>query len=616
MMKSEMIFLETYSKNKNKLIELFNRIKLIKSEINSNIPNQTIDIITENFKNDIFKIAVMGEQKRGKSTLINAILSDKILPDGVIPVSNTITEVKNAPQEKIEVIFNDKPPKYIKKEEIRSYSDEKHNPGNTKNVKKIRVEYPCKVLGDTVTLVDTPGQNSIHQYHTQIIYEYIPEATAVIFLITADNPISLSEKTFIEKIAESSNIKKFFFIISKKDLLSNSDINDIICFNKEVLSKMKGIAQNDLKFITVSSKFYLEGLVTNDEYMIINSNVPEFKNILEKFIIDERALLILKAYKDALDNHIMQLKSEQETLLKVALTDKGELDKEKVKYEEKKKEYEKRLNDAIEEYSEAIELAKRRIKKDGNNIKRISKEFIISEIKDISVFRPSDLEQKAKEMPSNIESKIIDFFTESLDKIKVEYINPGLEKLKNKIDRIKEDFESDLIPINNVKIGIDIENKVGALAIGEAISGIAVFLGYSLVKDVGIIFTSPVALFPWLIPIGIASAVAIAGYSLYNLIISFKENKSQLENELINRSAEMIDNAIESINENFEKNKIELSKFLKNSLEIDIESVINSIDKIKEMESEKDLKSLIDKTSSYVKSLDALKSDICKINNI
>lgn len=172
-MSTENIFLNNYSKEKDKLIKLFEKIKKMKAQISSNITNETIDLITENFKNNIFKIAIMGEQKRGKSTLINAILADKILPEGVIPVSNTITEIKNSAHEKIEVIFNDKNPQYIKKHEINLYSDERKNPDNIKQVKKINIEYPCKILGDSVTLVDTPGQNSIYQYHTQIIYEYM-----------------------------------------------------------------------------------------------------------------------------------------------------------------------------------------------------------------------------------------------------------------------------------------------------------------------------------------------------------------------------------------------------------------------------------------------------------
>ena len=112
-------------------------------------------------------ISVIGQFKRGKSSLINALLGEELLPVGIIPLTTTVTEIRRGDGFRAVVRFSDDSEQETNRENLPDYISEQKNPGNQKNVAEVKLWTKHISFGAGITLVDTPGVGSIHQHNTQ-----------------------------------------------------------------------------------------------------------------------------------------------------------------------------------------------------------------------------------------------------------------------------------------------------------------------------------------------------------------------------------------------------------------------------------------------------------------
>lgn len=144
------------------------------------------------WKNDAFRIGLIGITSSGKSTLVNALLGEKLLPEAVRPSSNSLVICEWGERAEAIVYFKaagKKPhliPGKAMKNGLRRYADEESNPGNREGVEEIRVRSPHFGLGRGVVLVDTPGLDAFgHDDHEKLTLDVLlPTVDAVLFLTT------------------------------------------------------------------------------------------------------------------------------------------------------------------------------------------------------------------------------------------------------------------------------------------------------------------------------------------------------------------------------------------------------------------------------------------------
>ncbi|MEA2490847.1 MAG: hypothetical protein QOH21_2639 [Acidobacteriota bacterium] len=150
---------------------------------------------------DLFTIVIVGEFNAGKSSLINALFGTKLRTEGPIPVDDVIS--------------------------ILRHGDE----AVTKRITDYVVEqfYPIDFLRN-ITLVDTPGTNSIVKRHQEITEDFIPRADMILFVTSIDRPLSESERSFLEYIREWG--KKVVFVLNKIDTKSDAEIEQVIDYLK------------------------------------------------------------------------------------------------------------------------------------------------------------------------------------------------------------------------------------------------------------------------------------------------------------------------------------------------------------------------------------------------
>jgi len=320
----------------------------------SNIRRFPCEELRDKLRTDTFNLVVVGQFKRGKTSLINALLGNPILPVSVVPLTSIVTIITYGEALRVMVHFNDNRAAEISPESIHEYVTEKGNPKNAKDVNEVIITYPSSYLRDGVRLIDTPGVGSIYQHNTDIAYRYLPKSDAALFLLSVDQPISKSEIDFLHDVKEYS--KKILFLLNKADYLCEKELEESIEFSKNVLRETMG---TEVKLFPVSARLALEGSVSKSDEVFRKSLLPVFKDELNKFLVEEKGnLLILSAANNIL-RMLSQAKLELELEIKSLSAPLEEL-KEKLRaFEDKKKETELEKQDFdILLKGETIRLAK------------------------------------------------------------------------------------------------------------------------------------------------------------------------------------------------------------------------------------------------------------------
>ncbi len=121
-----------------------------------------------------FNLVVLGQFKRGKSTLINALLGEKILPTAIVPLTSVVTILRYGPQLRVEVQYLDERKQEVQLADLPAYITERENPRNQKGVKEVTVFYPSAYLKGGLRIIDTPGAGSVYSHNTDVAYAYLP----------------------------------------------------------------------------------------------------------------------------------------------------------------------------------------------------------------------------------------------------------------------------------------------------------------------------------------------------------------------------------------------------------------------------------------------------------
>jgi GTP-binding protein EngB required for normal cell division len=181
------------------------------------------------------RVLVAGEAKRGKSTLINALLGRPVLPSGVTPLTAVATTVRYGEDPRAEVRFGDG---HEEKHPLAALGDlvtERGNPRNRRGIAAVTVFVDAPVLAGGVELVDTPGTGSVYQWDTDAAHQALETMDAAVLVLTADPPVSASERDLLAKVADLS--VRTFAVLNKADHLDAAGLAEAAEFTRRVLAE-------------------------------------------------------------------------------------------------------------------------------------------------------------------------------------------------------------------------------------------------------------------------------------------------------------------------------------------------------------------------------------------
>lgn len=199
------------------------------------------------------RVLVAGEAKRGKSTLVNALLGREVLPSGVTPLTAVTTTVRYGDDERAEVRFLDG---HDEKHPLAALADlvtERGNPGNRRGIADVTVYLAAPVLAGGVELVDTPGTGSVFEWDTETAHEALRSMDAAVFVLTADPPVSASERDLLGRVAGLSVAT--FAVLNKADHLDQAGLAEAVEFTRRVL----GEAGHSVALYPISARAAVRG---------------------------------------------------------------------------------------------------------------------------------------------------------------------------------------------------------------------------------------------------------------------------------------------------------------------------------------------------------------------
>lgn len=374
-----------------------------------------LSVIENKIQSKQFNLVVIGQFKRGKSTLINALLGKDILPSSVLPLTSIVTII-NYGEQKAVVCFKGGLCKNIELNEISFFVTEKYNPNNKLNVEYVEIFYPADFLKNSVRIVDTPGIGSAYKHNSDVSYQFLPKADASLFVLSPDPPITQSEIEFLKDAQKY--IDKFFFLLNKIDNFKPNELKEIIEFNRSII---ENLVSKKVDIIAISAKLALEAKLESNKEKQKQSNIEKLYNKLDSFIKEEQSSVFWRS----IINNLIRYIDTQMNFFKLSLTG---LSMSQTKLQEKIKLFEDSLKKLeLDEYIYFLE----------NKIKQV-----------INVLDEDILTLKKEQLPQ-LTSNITDYF-KTLNTSSTSMLNEQLKSyLQEQIEKIFLAF----LQVENQKMG-------------------------------------------------------------------------------------------------------------------------------------------------------------------
>lgn len=209
----------------------------------------------------IFRIVVMGEIKKGKSSFINALTgTENLVPVHSDVATSTVFKIHYGPEVRYTVYFEKESGKdklVVPAGEINDYGTEAGNPDNHKRVEYIRVESPAPILQDGLVIVDTPGVGGLFRKHREITFRHAPDADAVFFITESDGaPIGGEEVLFLKELRR---ITPHITFVQTKATKADADARvSRMTNNVKIIRENVGLKDEEIRYFIVDSNFKID----------------------------------------------------------------------------------------------------------------------------------------------------------------------------------------------------------------------------------------------------------------------------------------------------------------------------------------------------------------------
>lgn len=278
---------------------------------------EDITLASKNLKKGVFRLLVLGDMKRGKSTFLNALIGENLLPSDVNPCTAVLTVLRYGIEKKVTIHFNDgKNPqpldfqsfKYrytINPDEAKKLEQEKKQA--FPDVAYAVVEYPLTLLEKGIEIVDSPGLNDT-EARNELSLGYINNCHAILFVMRASQPCTLGERRYLENYIKGRGLTVFFLVNAwdqvRESLIDPDDVEELKAaedrlrqvFRANLAEYCYVDGQNiyDERLFELSSIQALRRRLKNSQADLTGTGFPEFMNALNTLLTKERAIAELR----------------------------------------------------------------------------------------------------------------------------------------------------------------------------------------------------------------------------------------------------------------------------------------------------------------------------------
>lgn len=596
-----------YEEYKRKQAELIGYLKDgadIASSLNMNNFRENLEKLVASTENESFKVLIVGTFKNGKSTLINSILGEEVLPAYALPCTAVVNEVKWGEVKKATVHFRnplpeklskgipekarihmqkhnykDVPPIAISYDEIEDYAVISINNGAEEiefesPYEKIELFWPLELLRNGVEIIDSPGLNE-HATRTAVTMGYINKADAILFVLDATHAAAADEMETIEYSIKEQGFEDPFIITNRFDLIRQKDREGVVVFIKQ---KLRNLTKGEFHFVSALNG--LDGKLEHDEELLNGSGIPQLETALESYLTKNKGRAkLLRPTKE------LRKVLKEEALEKIIPMNKSalscSLDDVKAKYEEASPRFEKldELRTSIEQrLASEIEKCKPEFRNAMSaRFVEISKLIPgwVSKSKIVSTkLGVIPKEPQVKAAIKEISDQVMSELTKSQNTWKQQVLIPLVDKhfrfifgsVENDIKKFQEEIDSinkEVTGADTVKVEESVWERINAIT-GDALAGENVHvdsasvnsIGNAIAKYFGASYAAGAIMYLTYAFNPVVLAIAIIG----SLVVGGVFTKSSAEKIKEKVSAEMVKSISASAEENSNKLPEDIAK--------------------------------------------------------
>lgn len=390
-----------FKKKQEDLSKIISETSTIMNDLSLPKFSERLQQLAAQVSNDSFKIQIVGTFKNGKSTFINALLGEDILPNKALPCTAVINEVKYGDKKSAKLTFcnplpkhllecipeptmnhmkahglKDVPPMAIDPDRMDDYvtiptEGKPEEISEASPYRSVELLFPSEILKDGVEIIDSPGLNEC-QERTKVTLEYLKYADAIIYLLDATHACAENEMDMIEGTLIPMGFDDMFFVTNRFDLIKAKERDSV---KKFINDKVGKLTSNDLFFISALKAVEGKTGIDSDEgeelpeeerlNRLEKSGIVPFETRLVDFLTNDKGRIKLTRPARELNNIITK-----EALHTIIPQQRAMLSTDYATLEKRYKEATPKLTQLSEERKDLYNKMEKRIINSTNSIRR------------------------------------------------------------------------------------------------------------------------------------------------------------------------------------------------------------------------------------------------------
>jgi GTPase SAR1 family protein len=561
---------EAFQEKQNVLANLIKRhLKLIRS-LNMTQSENSLQQLETLVQSESFKVLVLGEFKRGKSTFINALLGEEVLPAYARPCTAIINEVKwgNTRRALLHPTKSEEnsvtEPQEIPVNQIEEYVVIKDDVSeiNSNPYEKVELFWPLELCRNGVEIIDSPGLNE-HDTRQKVTMEYLSSVDAILFVLSCEALASKSEMDVIDNTLIPTGHEDIFFICNRFNMIRAREKDSIKQHGINKLApKTKRGAE---RVFFISALDGLEGRLEDDYERVENSGLLLVEKELEKFLSTERGNIKILRPAAELQKTIYEARAvipQREAMLR---TDLKTLEARYEGAQEPLRRLQLQREQIVKRISNFLEDIKQTISAEGSSFYRRLADKVVTEwVKTLEVKTPviltkSQIEKLIREVTEHLSLKVENELLAWQNEILQPLVSSRLERLTQELDERANEFVNQLdslrIQVAGSIVSIDdlnikkvsvIERVLAAgggflLGANIGLAGVGAVFGY---QEMAKAIIPQLALTVGVVILGVTNPLlifgAMAGGGLIQGFLTTKSTNNRIKEEAAKRFAASI----------------------------------------------------------------------------
>lgn len=374
----ELYSLAGFAMQRDHVLGLIARLRAVASKIGRETDAADLDVIAESVRSTRFRVMIVGEQKTGKSTLINAMLGADILPSYDIPTTGIINIVTYGDERAVVMHYlatadgERRKPVSMSIEDFGRHVVIDHNDPLANPYERAELTWPLELCRNGVDIIDSPGLDE-HPARTTVTLGYLGHADALLMVDRAIGGLGVPGREFLDTLARGVHgHDDIFFAFNRYDEVRDHEM--VVSHNTRLAQPYT--SRVDRRVFHTDARTALEartGQAPPDA--VEGTGIPALEAALGDFLVRERARVKLQRPINALGHELRELRGHLPDLRSVL-----ELNEQELRARQAAQESELRLRDL--ERSDIVGTLDTWIRETELEIRGLARAFLQTSVED------------------------------------------------------------------------------------------------------------------------------------------------------------------------------------------------------------------------------------------